>query len=299
METEILKLVYNYSKEKRIADKQLIYQLITILSTHYQLTQYIKELEFYDELLFEINDQIITIAYNYLTKKITISMEGIKIIAQKKTQHNQTMLSEIETYFYYNLLITQAIIHDIEHIIHERNIDKNNSDLETQLIKICTQDNRRIKQLSHLFQETKEDYYQQEINILTNKYIKHYQYNPSERLAQISSLQLIIKIIDPLKKEIPNLYRLETIYLLQEMIKGYKIFLFYMESPTLKYLSKMDYLSDLKNLAFYHTNTKKLESNIINTLSKEERVNLGLSITSDEYKFLKRNLYLLQRKIKN
>lgn len=297
METEILKLIYDYSEKEKLADKRFIIQVICILSINYHLAQYIKGIEFYDECLFKINDQIITMTYNYLTQKIIVSMEGIKIISKNKTQNFQTLLNGIEPYFHYNLLIVQLIAHEIEHVIHDRNIEQNNPTLETKLMKICTQDDNKIKELSKLYQETKEEYYQQEIKKLTQKYIQHYHYNPSERIAQIKSFQLIIKIIEVIKNKMPTLYIIETIQLLQETIKGYKFHLFYIESPTLKYLSNMNYLSELSNLDFYSIDSQKLENNVIKTIPLEERLNLGLSITLGEYKHLKKTLSITKKKI--
>ena len=292
MEEDILKVIYTYSINQKLPDKQFIEQLVEIILKDRSLKEYIKELVFMPNPKEKLNFTA-TMGYGAITKKIYIYQENLYIVLKKEMK--ELNLNKIEAMFYANFRTAQMLLHEIEHAIQEKQMDKlpfniKKYDIETQLFRIYKYDAEETKKLMNFLTTSKNPVYQKKLAEKRTLYKTFYAYDPLERLAQLHSLTMVKKMITPLQRQLPNLYKIEMYNLFEESLNGYEPTFFEIKSPTLEHLKGLQYLEKLKDLEIYSNNNKTLISNILNQYSLQTRLDLGLPLTKIEYHELKRTL---------
>ena len=121
MEEDILKVIYTYSINQKLPDKQFIEQLVEIILKDRSLKEYIKELVFMPNPKEKLNFTA-TMGYGAITKKIYIYQENLYIVLKKEMK--ELNLNKIEAMFYANFRTAQMLLHEIEHAIQEKQMDK-------------------------------------------------------------------------------------------------------------------------------------------------------------------------------
>ena len=279
MELEILKLIYDYSKKRKLVDTIFIDKLIDIVVQKKGLHDYVKNVAYSNEVKGQ--DEGITCAgYQPFTKSISIYFQAIKYVLEKESRYD-ILFSEIEKLIFRNITITQFILHEVEHADQMKKKDnKEDNTIETKIIKASfVFDSVLNNAISNPNLEA--DIQSGKISLqrlfsilsLRNKYYSElYRFNPIERLAQINSYSTIVNSLDKIKNYIPALYEFNYASFVQETLKGYSESWDGYSCPTEAYLkgTKQDQVWQEISTDFgQHTYAKRLQ--------------LGLPVNYHEY----------------
>lgn len=284
MNEQILKLIYDYSNNGKLADKNFIEQIVKIVCEYENISKYIKNIEFKP---INSQDNSSIAGYNYKEKKIILFYEQLnKYLNTKKS--SDVFISSSEKIFYKNVEIVDSILHELEHAKQSK-VMETESNLESSILKITG-----VGKSRELFeaQLRKMGYGNALVNIFLEEkmknYYKYYNFAPHERLAEINAHSKMADIIYPIKNFIPNIYKLENIFIVRNKLKGYTLDN-KLISPTVYYLRNQNEEVNLNKFSWYDKNEDKclvLSKNLYNT---EKRINLGLPIDSIEYSRLNRD----------
>ena len=257
-EIELVKLVYNYSLNHKLVDKDFIIKALQILLHNQKVKEEIKTIEIKKESPF-FKSGILHIARHIHTlQKVTVylnDMQGEFDLIEQTTP----FLTNTERIFLKNIDILQILIHEIEHAKQVMRLKTGTKDLETTLLKIS---------YDHL----------EELN---QSNLKYYIYDPAERLAELNSRQEILKIIDLLK--IPEVKQYENLSLLDIYLDGYKDDNSNIIAPSFYFLKHFGGLEVLHSFDFYDPSYPTLVANTKRMYEKEIRFYLGLPISKKEY----------------
>lgn len=187
---EILKIVFNCSKQKRILSKSEIEDIVILLIENYKYDKFIKEINFdnnenYGLALYDFELKNINI-YNNVVNRMIYNIEN-KIIVD----------DELQKKIFENLSIIQIILHELEHV-NQYNIIINDNSLEALIV--------RLSKLIGIDNE----------NMI-------YEFYPIERIAEIKSYKKIIDIYSLIDKKIIELQGLLDFELLKRDIRGYHL----------------------------------------------------------------------------
>ena len=132
MEYEIIKLIYDYSINKRLADNDFINRIIEIVSRERNLDKYVKDVEF-----SSISSKSACGCYNPLLRKIVINPEAIEHAIEKTAKYD-CLFSDIEQYMLRNVTIARIVLHELEHATQYKSVhNRKDKSLETELLKVC------------------------------------------------------------------------------------------------------------------------------------------------------------------
>lgn len=259
MQTEILKLVYDYSINGILADPDFIETLIEIVTNTREQKEYVKAVIFSNQIrIIKRNKEVTNIhaGYNRDTGCFTVYFEAIKKLIQELAVYDY-LFSNFEQIFYRNLAIMQIILHDLEHVNQYYKIDLDEPDLETRLLKMSLCFRTALKR---------------------KKYVKYYHQNPAERLAEINSFKMVIKILEPIENLIPNLFQLYQALFANALLKGYS----YSADCSLILAPTLEYLKAFA--CFKKQKDSELEKEVANKYDLNQRMVLGLPISDIEFR---------------
>lgn len=286
MELEILKLVYDYSVNVKLVDKNFIDKIIEIVVLNKSLNNYVCSVQFTDKL--DKNDYRVTCAaYDSFNMNILVDYEAIQIVMENISYYDQ-LFHTLEQVMFRNLTITQYILHELEHAFQNKQADNKSDDsIEAKLIKAGFVLDRAMKNprfLTALFSgKIPAQYFN--IYVLRDRelYEKYYQLNPTERLAQVNSFKTIINSIEPIKDYISNLYEFKQASLIEEMLNGYQDSWDQGSCPTQVYLFGIRQSKVWTELDFYSQESSQLIKNVSGKYDLDKRLSLGLPVSHDEY----------------
>lgn len=231
VEEAIAKILYEYTKEGKLADYDFAYRCIILIREYQSLENYVEKLEF--------SSHIVPASYNFKEKKIIINDEFIKKTSRKYKK--DLLMSNSE--------ILNNIIHELVHAKQHKDVSYNN-DIEAKLMRASFNFN-----LTHLsdFDSNKlfenEHLYESYVLYHRNMYYKHYNKFPSERSARLHSIlekNEVLKYINNPKKEEIALNDLKWLFLKLnkdfEIVKGEN----YLISPLSKFIDAHDKISYFK-----------------------------------------------------
>lgn len=190
------------------------------------------------------------------------------------------LFESVEQLFYRNLLITQIILHELEHA-NQRKIVDNEQTLEAQILRLSLLD-YEIKQIlkNKYIDESIITYAKAKMQV----YNDNYAIAPHERLAQIKSYQEILNLLTQIKKYVPNLLEFEQTNKLENLLRG-----FYQESeiysPTAAYLIQNGKSQMLHEFNWYDEDYHKLLEKSKANYSFEDRLKYGLMIDEEEFDY--------------
>lgn len=286
MKEDILRLVCDYSINGKLADERFVEKAIELTVEDRNLQNYVNKLRFVklrDEKL-----KTVLAAYNFRTHNIMVDLETLPRIRNSYSSYDR-LFSGLEKIFYRNLVIMRIVQHELWHANQVKQIDSNQNDLETELLRVCFRDVvslHNAKELETL--ERKEDnfpfgqcdYYRKRV-----KQKEFYWEDPSERLARIHSLGIVVGCLRQIKGCCPNVLKVGKKSLLLEMVDGYR----YTKkgqliAPTQVFLEGIDENGFWQNLDFYDDNSRRLQRNVEKEYCLQKRLQLGLPIRSKEYR---------------
>ncbi len=286
MELKILRLIYDYSVNHKLLDSKFIDKLIEIVITERSLDEFVNNVRFTNKL--DKNDYgVVCAAYNPLNKEIIIDYDSIQVVLENHSYYEQ-LFFDLEQIFYRNLIITQIILHELEHAFQYKQLDNKKDDsIEAKLVKASFVLEQAMKNPKFLNAILKGEISSQDIYIyvMQNRelYKQYYKFNPTERLAEVNSYTTIINTIEPIKKYIPNLLEFEKASMVEESLKGYKDIDGIGICPTQVYLCGVRQNKVWSEFDFYDQDSSKLIKNVCGEYNLAKRLSLGLPVTADEY----------------
>lgn len=256
MESELLKIIFDYSKSGKILDYNAMEMIINIVVISNNLDDYVKSVNIdYDNL--ETNRYYdgfgCLMDYNFNVKKINIYDKSIKKIINECQIFN--FYDGEKKIYNINLYLLQVLLHEIEHAKHNRIYNENSmSDNITKLFKIVYKYSiESIKKiydefLSKGFSISDVDKY---FILLRDMEDRFYEISPCERIADIDSYKEILKILNE-ESSMCNLYSLYYYKYHLCYLRGYSVDKKgNVISPTIKYVKNIysndvDKFSDIK-----------------------------------------------------
>lgn len=275
MESKLLRLIFDYSKNGKLVDKAYLEKLIDLVVNSKDISQYVQNSEIVSSGTEETMDGILLAEYRPNRKLIRIYSEAI-----------ERMLENHDRY--------QELLNGIEHANQRRIIEKEDT-LESKVLKTSVT-NIDIDLVSTLLNEgfTIDQilYYIRREKTLREE---HYLLLPDERIAEIRSHQEIVRTLEPIKEYTPNLIEFEKANILENMLRGY----FYNEgiitSPTLEYASASKRIDKLKSFQWFDENNQECLRKAKKELPLKKRVTYGLPLDVNEFSTLSTSLLLSKK----
>lgn len=295
MEEEISDLILRYITDDEI-NLKFYNELINIFRSNLRLQQVL-------DSEVSINDDMDGYAA-YLNNKVIISPKKIKDILENLNRQLGTIFKDYDMLMLEKLVLTRIIRHELEHavqskILHdgifntlEEKIIKNNygsykSNAEEKLANNGS--TSKIEEIMKEFQINDEKYYK-----LYNQY---YELVPIEHLAQVKSCKTIKCVTEILELD-QNFNNFVNYLLYNFQIYGYHIKKGFAIGPTLEFLEILknnDLLTP--DLKYYDEDHSISLSKALKDLSFEERLDLGLTITKNEFKQKNKDGQVLYKKL--
>ena len=278
MEEKLLELLYNYSKNNKLADIDFIVKVVSIVTNYKRLNDYVKKIEYNSYNKF---DNSSLLGYNFDERKIIIYDEKLNIYLNQ-VKANDVFIPNKEKLFYKNVEVLEALLHELEHA-NQSKIMENEKTEEAEILKLVGVGKSR----ELISMELKKIGLSKKLieNLLNNKmkiYYKYYDFAPHERLAEINSHQKMSEILSPIKNFVPNIYKLENTLVLKNKLKGYT-FNHKLISPTVLYLKEQGEENNLRNFCWYDIEDNKCLELSKRFYNSEKRIRLGLPIDNYEY----------------
>lgn len=263
----ILDIIYDYSKNQKLLDKDAIFLLSALLIRNYNIDN-IKDVHIVKKLLEPRH------TFGYLkNRKINICLSNINSFLKSDESFDNNSPNDLNYYMERNLLILQIIIHELEHSIQQMKFKSGKNDIETRLLNL---EFDYIVNMMKGREDSLKNYknYKKKLKIYNILYPLRF----TERMAQINAYSKIIETITPIKNEIPELFSLE------EKIKE--------ASKFANYVSPDKYGLPGPTIIFFNYLEKSDKLDLIDhsNLSYEERLKYGFNLTSEEYEFTLRKL---------
>lgn len=293
MESKLLRLIFDYSKNGKLVDKAYLEKLIDLVVNSKDISEYVQNSDIVRSGTKETIGGILLAEYRPSRKLIKIYSEAMERMLEEQDRY-QVLFNGIEQIFYKNVLITQIILHELEHANQRKIIEKENT-LESKVLKISVTNldtNFLNKLLSQGFTLEQLTYYIQREKQLREE---HYLLLPDERFAKTKSHQEIVKALKPIKEYTPNLIEFEQTNVFENLLRGYFYNLGAIASPTLEYGKISRKFNRLKKFLWYDENDQECLRKAKESLSLKERLNYGLPIDTNEFDDLSNSLVLARK----
>lgn len=276
---EISRLIYDYHKKGIIVDHRFIAKIVEILVAYNRLHAYVKDIEFRlvsKNMIAGYHDSKTLRIYDYNLKKAF----SLFTIGEAKER----------CYFPYYRTVA-SLGHEMEHAKQKRMWEQRENDIRSILSQICNHyketndiNFERIANFPEPIFVILDKLLQIRFSMDYKKYEQNWMYSPEERMADISGNLLALTLLDHVvnKKELENLKTYFYEKIMDFLLYGYDRLL----GPTDFYLSQFrQYKERLKILG------------MSKSLKMEERLLLGLYLTSKERKEVEKNKEKMLSKI--
>jgi len=263
---EILRLIYNYSKNHQEIDKRFIAQLVELLVSYKNLHNYVRDIEFH--------------SYSKDSVAEYTNARTLKVYETNFKEAFDSYRLEKDEKFYYSVSLVR---HEIEHVDQKRKRESSEENTQVFLWKACSA------------YVAKEDAFFDTIVKLPNpfffilkiiasiishkndrKYQKNWLYCPEERVADICGNDLALTLIEHAqnKEDLERIRNILNDEIMEILFFGYTKPL----GPTDFYLSRFKQYSDCLQLM-----------ELAKSLTLEERLFLGLQVSNEELESAKIN----------
>ena len=279
MNEEILKIIYDYSRNNKIIDKRFVDKIISLYSSYYDIDKYIKHVEYKN--ISEDNENNIA-GYSYRNKEIYIFTN--RFIEEIERKSNLSKYVPINQFvFLKNVELTHIILHELEHVLQAKIMTEKQT-IESEILKLSgISKSTEIISLKLRNSGLDSDLIKKVLKCKLNKYYEFYNYAPPERLADFNAHKKMVNILSPIQKSIPKIYDGEVIKMGQIKIKGY-MYNNEIVSPTRLFLIQQGEEHSLSNFDWYDKDTKVSLIKSKKNYDEYERMKLGLPIDEKEYK---------------
>ena len=193
----------------------------------------------------------------------------------------QEMFSSTEELFYKNLLVTQVVLHELEHANQRKIMDKEES-LEGDILRASL--SKQDKDITIKLMQAGLTGKQIDLILETQKTMKSEGglILPDERLAEIKSHQEIKDTLSEISDEVPNLIEFENASILESKLRGYTFDKGRIISPTIDYLISGKSFA-LQKFEWFNKDSRTCLKNVQSLFSLDERLTYGLPIDNSEF----------------
>ena len=277
MERDILKLIYDYSRNSRFVDVRFIDKLIELVVRNRSLDSYVKRVAFTNTLRKD-NDSIVCAAYDVYGSSVVVDTESFATILNRDDRFD-CLFNDIEVFFYRNYKIAQIILHELEHASQFKKSDnENDKSVEAEIIRacLCLNTTLRSSKMQELLRSNDEFNKFFELVLKSHKatYREYYELCPIERLAEIYSHRTLLGSLELIKDITPRLYDFYLTSLAESMLLGYEEAWKEGSCPTQVYLKAIKLEDSWNELDF---------SDESQTGALNKRLLLGLPVSQSEY----------------
>ena len=277
MERDILKLIYDYSRNSRFVDVRFIDKLIELVVRNRSLDSYVKRVAFTNALRKD-NYSIVCAAYDVYGSSVVVDTESFATILNRDDRFD-CLFNDIEVFFYRNYKIAQIILHELEHASQFKKSDnENDKSVEAEIIRacLCLNTTLRSSKMQELLRSNDEFNKFFELVLKSHKatYREYYKLCPIERLAEIYSHRTLLDSIELIKDITPRLYDFYLTSLAESMLLGYEEAWKEGSCPTQVYLKAIKLEDSWNELDF---------SDESQTGALNKRLLLGLPVSQSEY----------------
>ncbi len=286
MYKKIARIINEYEEKKQLGDENFIVDILTILVSQYGLIDYVKNIEYPTKKNMDEDPYYDPASYTLFINKYYINeeVESINDNLRKKSRIRSNS-------FTYNLLLLQQILHEVDHILLEKETDDKNTNIITLLSELASNEEivSRFNIIKKIIAEIRF-YYNGHI------YEQYHDLAPFERRAEITSLRAINDVLEELKNtDINNILihgqkHLYTNKLNSAIIKHYSLLDNVTNSPSYDYMNMLlldeDLIPDCINIYNEDEETSFILDS--NTYDYNQRLLYGLQLSKDEYKNLKK-----------
>ena len=288
MELEILRLVYDYSVKGKLVDQQFLDKLVEIIVTKRSLNDYVKDAKI-SQLPSKISENACA-SYSLIDKKIQLYIPAINNVLEHESNFD-VLFEEHEKILFRNFIITQSILHELEHAYqYKKAKDKNNQSIEKKIISAClivnlTLSDPNIQSRKIFDMMNIDEYLNLLIHLKNNRELnkKYYRINPVERLAQVYSYITVVNSLKPIKDVIPSLYEFENACLYEQMIRMYPESWQNGVCPTQVFFYSMGQQKSWDKLGIIGETNSEIIENACSKLDVFDRLTLGLPVRESEY----------------
>ena len=270
---EVFKLIYEYSKNGLIVDKEFIERFVQLeLQIKKSSAAYIQNVNIYSK---HASEEYALANYNYGNLNVYID----KIYEKIETLYRALELfSDVEKLFLANVNISQLLLHEIEHAAQEQKIFVSRT-IEGDILRFC---HGRNTNYDRDFEFTKKIQTNPQWLLMCVK--ENYFCVPYERLAEMYSCDEMLSILGYFPELFPNLLELFSIKKLSSLIIGYLDEKESLISPTIKYLQEIGMDKYLVDCSWYNENDfSSLSANYMSQFNLMERLKYGFPITEKEF----------------
>lgn len=260
--------------------KDEINKIVFILSEENNVLNYVKNVRYVKINQNEVNHKSnkCFIAYDLETKEIIIDSElMIEYVNKLINSDLYNNLNEIEKKLFVKMHILNALCHEIEHAKQNKKTRSINTRFDNVLFGECL---RVINtNLTNRITIKKRNNY-------CNNLCKYDNASPEERIANIRSIDYVLKLLNEIRPYVPNLIESFEKKKNKILLKGYDFNDKY-PYPSYRYISDLVDVGVLSipQLIFISHFLKKSKN-----LSLQKRLTYGIDITPDEYLFVKRKI---------
>ncbi len=277
MERDILKLVYDYSRNSRFVDARFIDKLIELVVRNRSLDSYVKRVAFTNA--FKKDDGgLVCAAYDVCESSVVVDTESFATILNRDDRYD-CLFNNIEVFFYRNYKIAQIILHELEHALQfKKSDDESDKSVEAEIIRacLCLNTTLRSSKMQELLGSNEEFNKFFELVLKSHKatYREYYELCPTERLAEIYSHRTLLGSLELIKDITPRLYDFYLTSLAESMLLGYEEAWKEGSCPTQVYLKAIKLEDSWNELDF---------SDESQTGALNKRLLLGLPVSQSEY----------------
>lgn len=281
MKSRLLKLLYDYSVKGKLVDGNFITELIDIVVKSKEIDDYVCGLIITGKDHTLRDPDSLLAAYYPNKKLITIYMEAIESMLKGYSVY-EGMFTAYEQTFYKNLLVTQTILHELEHA-NQRKLIKESSSLEAEILRASDAqiDQKLVDKLVRAGLTRSQ--IQTVLETQMAKQDEAYIQIPDERLAEIKSHQELVDALSEIEGKVPNLLDFERTNVLETKLSGYTYDKGRIVSPTLEYIASTGKGIALQKFEWFNKDSRACLNNVKSVLSLDERLTYGLPIDKTEF----------------
>lgn len=278
LKKELLNLVYTYTINKKVADKEYVTKAIELCIQAFNVSDYVTSYE-----INSISNNNVNGGYLINKKSLIIDIQKVIVEVKDRVEKDKQLgikISEFLDLFIVNLNIIYGVVHELTHAYQYKKCLEGKKDIEREILEVNLDRNLVVLRGGKLTLPQILYYRELDSHFLGGPY---YEACPSERMAHIRGLEFerdISKLLDPELKG--NIESYTELRLLNGQIEGYRNY-----SPTAFVTMVNETLKAQCGLPHYNADLSKIEAMYRekakrNHLSFDERYWLGLPITESE-----------------
>ena len=273
MTGELAELLQSYSKTERIADREYVDRICSLVVHSKNIEKYLNNVMVVDNSFFKPGEKIKHTTYYLKSHIILVNLDDDHSVEAEAS------MSEKDYLEWYNAGILDTTLHELQHVDQENDRLTDPKSLKSQLIELTDTDVKKPNKRFYARILRKPI-----IRILHDYYDERHDLAPVERMAELESIEetdRVIRSIENRSYGLEDFLRCQSCCKEETLLKGYRLEGNITNSPSLDFLENMP-----------HTKNKEIIANNPlfrdMSLSFEERLLYGLPLTKEEFVKVKR-----------